>query len=326
MEFGRIGSTDCIVSRLGFGCGAASNYDYGLLDEAAWIDGVGAALDAGVNFFDVADIYGFGHAENLLSRGLGSKRREVIIATKGGLRWDDNGRVSRDASPKWIVRALEDSLRRLRLDEIPLYQLHWPDPQTPVEKTLDALTRCQKQGKIRFIGLSNFSLADMQRLRGKHRIDSLQVPYNLLCRDIEKGILSWCHITQTSVFAHTGLARGLLAGRRALGSAFEANDTRNRSPYFSDHGRVQKQSLLSTLQLMSERTGHSVPSISLRWILDEPRVSAVLVGIKNRQQLNENVAALDWSLTSSDRETLAILSNACPSELAGTPAHQGAER
>jgi aryl-alcohol dehydrogenase-like predicted oxidoreductase len=326
MEFGRIGGTDCIVSRLGFGCGAASNYDYGLLDEAAWIDGVGAALDAGVNFFDVADVYGFGHAENLLSRGLGSKRREVIIATKGGLRWDDNGRVSRDASPKWIVRALEDSLRRLRLDEIPLYQLHWPDPQTPVEETLDALSRCQNEGKIRFIGLSNFSLTDMQRLRGKHRIDSLQVPYNLLCRDIEKDILSWCHITQTSVFVHTGLARGLLAGRRALGSAFEANDTRTRSPYFSDHGRVQKQSLLSTLQLMSERTGRSVSSISLRWILDEPRVSAVLVGIKNRQQLNENVAALDWSLTSSDHEALAILSNACPSDLAGTPAHQGAER
>jgi len=324
MEFGRIGGTDCIVSRLGFGCGAASNYDYGLLDEAAWIDGVGAALDAGVNFFDVADVYGFGHAENLLSRALGDARREVIVATKGGLRWDDNGRVTRDASPKWIVRALEGSLRRLRLDEIPLYQLHWPDPQTPAEETLDALNRCQKQGKIRFIGLSNFSLTDIQRLQGKHRIDSLQVPYNLLCRDIEKDILSWCETTKISVLAHTGLARGLLAGRRALGSQFGVNDTRTRSPYFSDNGRVEKQSLLSELEHISERTGHSVSSISLRWILDEPRVSAVLVGIKSRKQLNENLDALDWSLTSSDREALAIFSNACPPGLAGIPAH-GAE-
>ena len=324
MEFGRIGSTDCVVSRLGFGCGAASNYDYGTLDEAAWIDAVGAAFDAGVNFFDVADVYGFGHAESLLSRALGDRRREVIIATKGGLRWDANGRVSRDASPKWIIQALDESLRRLRLDQIPLYQVHWPDPQTPVEETLGALSRCQDEGKIRFIGVSNFSLQGMQKAQRIHRIDSLQVPYTLKCRDIEKGLLSWCEITKVSVFAHTGLARGLLAGRRALGSQFEANDTRTRSPYFSDIGRVQKQSLLGALEHMSERTGRSISSISLRWILDEPRVSAVLVGIKSRKQLHENLEALDWSLASSDREALATFSNACPPGLAGTPAHGAA--
>jgi aryl-alcohol dehydrogenase-like predicted oxidoreductase len=324
MEFSRIGGTDCVVSRLGFGCGAASNYDYGPLDEGAWIDAIGAAFDAGVNFFDVADVYGFGHAEDLLSQALGNKRREVIIATKGGLRWDDNGRVSRDASPKWIVQAIEDSLRRLRLDAIPLYQVHWPDPRTPLDETLDALAGCQREGKIRFVGVSNFSLACVQKAQRTHRIDSLQVPYNLLCRDIEKDILAWCQTTETSVFAHSGLARGLLAGRRPLGSQFGANDTRTRSLYFAENGRVEKQSLLSALDHMSEKTGHGVSSISLRWILDEPRVTAVLVGIKSRKQLNENLEALDWKLPSPDREILATLSDACPTGLAGTPAHGAA--
>lgn len=324
MEFSRIGAADCAVSRLGFGCAAASNYDYGPLDEAAWIDAVHAALDAGINFFDVAGVYGFGHAEHLLSRALGSKRHEVIIATKGGLKWDGRGRLSRDASGQQIVQDLDDSLRRLRLDVISLYQVHWPDPQTPLEETLDALARSQSEGKIRFIGLSNCSLECMQRARQTHRIDSLQVPYNLLSRDVENGVLAWCQAHETSVLAHSGLARGLLSGKRPLGSQFQANDTRARSSYFSHQGRRQKQSLLGALDRLSERTGRSVSSISLRWILDDPRVSAVLVGIKGRAQLEENLHALGWRLDVSDRELLATLSDACPRGLAGTPAHAAA--
>jgi aryl-alcohol dehydrogenase-like predicted oxidoreductase len=321
MEYCRIGAADCAISRLGFGCGAASNYDYGLLDEAAWIDAVHAAMDAGINFFDVAGVYGFGHAEHLLSRALGDRRHEVIIATKGGLKWDGRGRVSRDASRQQVVQDLDDSLRRLRLDVIPLYQLHWPDPHTPLEETLDTLARSQSDGKIRLIGLSNFSLKCLQKAPRRHRIDSLQVPYNLLCRDIEDDLLPWCQTCDTSVLAYGGLARGLLSGRRPLGSQFPANDTRTRSPYFSNEGRQQKQSLLSALERLSERTARSVSSISLRWILDNPRVSSVLVGVKSRAQLEANLRALGWRLDTSDRELLSTLSNACPRGLAGTPAH-----
>ena len=326
MEFSRIGATDCAVSRLGFGCAAASNYDYGPLDEAAWIDAIHAAVDAGINFFDVAGVYGFGHAEHLLSRALGNKRHGVIIATKGGLKWDGQGRVSRDASRQQIAQDLEDSLRRLRIDVIPLYQVHWPDPQTPLEETVEVLTRSQREGKIRFIGLSNFSLECMQEARGTHPIDSLQVPYSLLSRDVETDVLSWCLANETSVLAHSGLARGLLSGKRPLGSGFQANDTRTRSFYFSDEGRAQKQSLLVALDRLSERTGRSVSSISLRWILDEPRVSTILVGIKSRVQLEENLQALGWRLDASDRELLCTLSDACPSGLAGTPAHAAVGR
>jgi aryl-alcohol dehydrogenase-like predicted oxidoreductase len=326
MEFSRLGATDCAVSRLGFGCAAASNYDYGPLDEAAWIEAIHAAVDAGINFFDVAGVYGFGHAEHLLSRALGNKRHGVIIATKGGLKWDGQGRVSRDASRQQIAQDLEDSLRRLRLDIIPLYQLHWPDPRTPLVETLEALARAQREGKIRYVGVSNFSLESMQEAHWKLTIESLQVPYSLLFRDIEDGILSWCQTNETSVLAHSGLARGLLSGKRPLGSRFQANDTRRRSFYFSDEGRAQKQSLLVALNRLSERTGRSVSSISLRWILDEPRVSTILVGIKSRVQLEENLQALGWRLDASDRELLCTLSDACPSGLAGTPAHAAVGR
>jgi aryl-alcohol dehydrogenase-like predicted oxidoreductase len=324
MEFSKIGATDCAISRLGFGCAAASNYDYGPLDEAAWIDAVKAAVDAGINFFDVAGVYGFGYAEHLLSRALGNRRHHIVIATKGGLKWDGVRHVTRDASQQQILQGIEDSLRRLRLDVIPLYQLHWPDPRTPLAETLEALGRAQRAGKIRYIGVSNFSVESMQEAQWKLSIDSLQVPYSLLCRDIEDGILSWCQTNETSVLAHSGLARGLLTGKRPLGSPFQANDTRARSSYFSDEGRPQKQRLLSALELLSKSTGRSVSSISLRWILDEPRVSSVLVGIKNRIQLEENIQALGWRLGASDREILCTLADACPRGLSGTPVHAAA--
>src|SRR5260370_3051911 len=263
MEFAPVGSPDCIVSRLGFGCAAASNYDYGPLDEAAWIDAVQAAVDAGINLFDVAGVYGFGQAERLLSRALGDKRHEVIIATKGGLKWDGRGRVSRDSSSQQIVQDLEDSLRRLRLEAIPLYQVHWPDPQTPLEETLDVLARCKREGKIRFIGLSNFSLEEMQSAHRTYRIDSLQAQYNLLSREIENGVLAWCFANETSVLAHTGLARGLLSGKRSLGSQFPANDTRARSSYFSAYLRLHHPSLLLALHQLSTRTRPPASSISL---------------------------------------------------------------
>jgi len=161
----------------------------------------------------------------------------------------------------------------------------------------------------------------MQRTDRTARIDSLQAQYNLLAREIENGVLDWCFANETSVLAHTGLARGLLSGKRSLGFQFQANDTRARSSYFSDEGRQEKQSLLGALDRLSKRTGRSVSSISLRWILDDPRVTSVLVGIKSRAQLDENLQALGWRLDATDRGHLGALSDACPGGLAGIPAH-----
>jgi aryl-alcohol dehydrogenase-like predicted oxidoreductase len=219
------------------------------------------------------------------------------------------------------VQALEDSLRRLRLEQIPVYQVHWPDPSTPIDETLDALRRCQEQGKIGFIGVSNFSLKLLQQASELHRIECAQVPYNLLSREIEQDILPWCAANQVGILAHSGLARGLFSGKRPLGTVFQDRDTRARSPYFSEEGRAEKQRLLDAIGEICERTGRTRACVALRWVLDHSEITSVLVGIKDRAQLEENVGASEWHLSSSDFELLARHSSACPNGLAGQPAH-----
>jgi aryl-alcohol dehydrogenase-like predicted oxidoreductase len=326
VEYRELGTTGCDVSRLGFGCGAASGHDYGPVDESAWTDAVRAALDSGINFFDVADVYGFGRAEELLSRALGKKRHEVIIATKGGLVWNERGGVRREATRAQISRAIENSLRRLRVNAIPLYQIHWPDPATPVEETLETLAKFQDQGKIRFVGVSNFSLQLLQQAFRVCPIASHQAAYNLLSREAEIDVLPWCQKTQTAMIAHTVLARGLLAGKRSIGSSFIDPDTRQDSLYFSGEGRIEKQQLLDTLRRISERTGRSVGSIAIRWVLDNSKICTVLVGVKHRAQLDENLTAVGWRLETGDRELLSNFSSLCPRGLAGTPAHETVSR
>ncbi|MGC2832265.1 MAG: aldo/keto reductase [Candidatus Acidiferrum sp.] len=326
MDFIELGTSDRCISRLGFGCAPASGHDYGPVEDSVWITSVQAALNGGINFFDVADVYGFGRVEELLARALGERRHDVTIATKGGLAWDEQGRVTRDASPQQIGRAIEGSLRRLRIDVIPLYQLHWPDPAIPVEETIAALARFQKQGKIRHIGVSNFPIDLLERAAGVGHIESQQVSYNLLSREIEDDVLPWCEAQQTSVLAHTGLARGLLAGKRPINSQFSGSDTRCRSPYFSSVGRTEKQRLLDALIQLSAKSGCSVGGIALRWILDNRSIAAVLVGIKNEAQLAENLEAVDWHMEQEDRDLLTALSDACPQSLAGTPAHGSTAR
>jgi aryl-alcohol dehydrogenase-like predicted oxidoreductase len=321
MEYRQLGQTPVSISRIGFGCGPASGYDCGPVDEAEWKSAVRVALDNGVNFFDVADVYGLGRVEELLSEALGEKRHDVVVATKCGLTWNPQGKVHRDLSKGAVLRAVEASLRRLRVDTIPLYQIHWPDPATPIEETIETLAICQGQGKFQFLGVSNFSLDQARQIHSFLPIASQQVAFNLLCRESEAEMFSWCAASQVSVLAHSGLARGLLAGRLPIGNEFDVMDTRRNSPYFLNQGRTEKQQLLDAVRLLSEKLDKPFPSVAIRWILDNPQVSAVLVGVKNPEQMVENLQALDWRLAPQDRDFLSELSALCPGGLAGTPAH-----
>jgi aryl-alcohol dehydrogenase-like predicted oxidoreductase len=326
MEYANLGADRFRISRLGFGCGPASDYDYGPVDKTEWRAAVRAALEQGINFFDVADIYGFGQAEQMLSEALGERRHEVVIGTKCGLVWDDSRKINRDLSSKGILRSLEGSLRRLRLDTIPLYQVHWPDPMTPIEESFETLARCQEQGKIQCLGVSNFSLDLLRRAFSIHAFESNQLSYNLLCREPEDDVFPWCQSSQVSILAHSGLARGLLAGKRPLGVGFEFTDTRKNSLYFSDLGLSEKQKLLEVIRQLSHEKGRVFSSIAIRWVLDNALVTSVLVGIKNRGQLQDNLESMDWSLTTKERELLSQFSDACPAGLSGTPAHEPSQR
>lgn len=321
MEYRQLGDTHLSISRIGFGGGPAGGYDYGPVDEVEWKSAVHDALDNGINFFDVANVYGLGRVEELLSEALDQRRHDVVIATKCGLVWDQNRKVHRDLSRNTILRSLEASLRRLRVDTIPLYQIHWPDPATPIEETMETLALCREQGKFKFLGVSNFPLDLVRQTHAILPIVSQQVAFNLLCREPERELFPWCASSQVSVLAHSGLAQGLLAGRRSIGDPLGATDVRRKSPYFSQEDRQQKQGVLDAVRLLSNKYDRPFSAVSIRWVLDNPDVGAVLVGIKTRQQLADNLKAVGWQLSAEERRNLSHLSSMCPSGLAGTPAH-----
>ena len=322
MEYRQFAQTGVNLSRIGFGCGPASGYDYGPVDELEWRLSVQAALENGINFFDVADVYGFGRAEEMLSQALGPRRHEVVVATKFGLAWDQDGKVRRDLSRQSVLRSVEGSLRRLRLDVIPLCQIHWPDQSTPMEETFEALAQCQRQGKIRYVGVSNFSSDLLQQAYAICHFQSEQVAFNLLCREPEREIFPWCKSAGVSILAHSGLARGLLAGGYAAGQSNRFSDTRRNSPYFSEDGRAEKQHLLDAIRKITTEENRPFSSVAIRWILDSAYVSTVLIGIKSRAQLMQNLQAIGWHLGVSKRRLLGELSSQCPAGLAGVPAHK----
>ena len=308
MEFRQLGLTDHKISRLGFGCAPMGGYDYGKVNDRDSINAVRKALDLGVNFFDTADVYGFGHAEEILGSALGDERNKVIIATKFGLKWDKNGKVASDCSAKRVITALEDSLKRLKVDTITIYQIHWPNPETPIQETMEALVKCQKEGKIKHIGCSNFGKDLIENFQSYGLMESLESSYNLLDRSIEKNILSYCQESNMTFFAHSALARGFLTGKYSKGHHFVGSDTRNVSHYFSDNKNNEKQRLLNAMKEIARRYGKTVSQVAIRWVLDNPLVTSAIVGIKNINQLEGNIGSMDWRLSSDDVHNLSDLS------------------
>ena len=304
MEYTKLGLTDLRISRIGFGCWAIGGHGYGKVDDNESMETIRKALDLGVNFFDAADVYGFGHSEEILGKALGTRRKDVIIATKFGVNWDSRGDTFRDCSAKRVLEALENSLRRLGVGTISLYQIHWPDPRTPFEETMNALLRCQRDGKIKYIGCSNFGRSLIEQIQEIGRVESLQSSYNLLERSVEKDVLPCCHQFKMAFLAHTPLARGFLSGKYKPGHIFLRNDTRNRSLYFSKDKFDEKMRLVNTTRAMGERYGKTPSQAALRWILDNPMVTCVVVGSRNMNQVEENVGSVDWNLTQDDIESL----------------------
>ena len=309
MEYAKLGLTDLRVSRIGFGCWAIGGHGYGKVDDNESIVAARKALDAGINFFDTADVYGFGHSEEILGKALGTQRNDVIIATKFGVNWDENGHTFKDCSAKRVVKALENSLRRLKIDTIPLYQIHWPDPNTALQETMGALFDCQKSGKIKYIGISNFNAGLIEQIQKIGRIESLQSSYSLLDRAVEKGVLQCCQKSNISFVGHSPLARGFLSGKYEIGHKFLEWDTRNESSYFSRENVNEKRQLLDKMKKIGEHYSKTFSQVALRWLLDNSMVTCVVVGLKTINQVKENSTSTDWRLSPEDFEDLCLLSN-----------------
>ena len=309
MEQIQVGATDIASSRIALGTWAIGGWMWGGTDESESIRTIQAALDRGVTMIDTAPAYGFGRSEEIVGQALAEsgRRDRVLIATKVGLNWQD-GQVFRDASATRIRQEIEDSLRRLRTDRIDLYQVHWPDPTVPMEETARELDRLFRAGKIRALGVSNFSPAQMDQFRSVAPLHAVQPPYNLFERDAEADVLPYAQRNGLTVLAYGALCRGLLSGRMRADTQFSGDDLRRIDPKFQAPRFSQYLAAVDALaRLARERYGRSVLALVVRWILDRGPTIA-LWGARHPGQLDPIEDAMGWTLdAASMREIDAIL-------------------
>lgn len=296
MEYQKLGLTDLKISRIGFGCWAIGGHGYGEVDDRQSIFAIDKAVDLGINFFDTADVYGFGHSERMLSKALGAKRHDVVIATKGGVKWNANGETALDCSPQRIASAIDASLRRLRLDTIPLYQIHWHDKVTPIQEVLAVLKRHQEEGKIRHIGLCNSAAALLMDVADAWEVQSIQVPYNIANATIEDGIARYVNERRASLLVYNVLMRGLLTGKYSPGAVFGESDTRAADATFSPSRMRDHQELISELSRIGRLSNRTPSQVAIRWVLNSNLVTCALLGIKTAAQVEENADVFEWNL------------------------------
>lgn len=286
------------VSVVGLGC---NNFGW-RVDASATERVVHAALDAGINFFDTADIYGGTKSEEFLGRALGSRRAEVVIATKFGMAVDDSRRGAR---PDYIRRAVEDSLRRLGTDRIDLYQLHQPDPSVPIGDTLEALDGLVRAGKVREIGCSNFSSKQIRQAEaavrpGTARFVSLQNEYSLLHRDPESGVLSECVQRGIAFLPYFPLASGLLSGKYRKGQPAPQGTRLTSGGRFSGRIEGPNMDLVELFAQFTAARGRTLLDLAISWLVEQPTVASVIPGATSPEQVKANAAAAGWRLAADE--------------------------
>jgi aryl-alcohol dehydrogenase-like predicted oxidoreductase len=290
------------VSRVAIGTWAIGGWMWGGTDEAESIATIRAAIEHGINVIDTAPVYGFGRSEEIVGKAVanGDLRSNVVIATKVGLEWQ-GGKVFRNANRARIMREIEDSLRRLRTDYIDVYQVHWPDPLVAIEETAEAMYALYNQGKIRAIGVSNFSIDQMNRFRRVAPLHVLQPPYNLFEREIEADLLPYCRENKITTFGYGALCRGLLSGRMRAATAFGGDDLRRSDPKFVVPRFAQYLSAVQKLdQLAQQRFGKRVIHLAVRWMLDQG-ITTALWGARHPNQLLPVDEIASWRLDSSTK-------------------------
>src|ERR1017187_7869275 len=311
MEFVTISGTDLKASRIGLGTWAMGGWMWGGTDDQESVRTIRAALDKGINLIDTAPVYGFGSSEEIVGRAIeeSGKRDQVIFATKGGLEGRD-GDIFRNSSRDRILREIEDSLRRLRTDYIDIYQVHWPDPLVPIEETAGAMLELYDQGKIRAIGVCNFSVEQMQRFRRVAPLHVLQAPYNLFERGIEADILPYCRANNIATLGYGALCRGLLSGRMRPDTAFQGDDLRRIDPKFQLPRYPQYLNAVGQLdQLAQSRFQRRVIQLAVRWMLDQG-ISVALWGGRRPDQVQAALGVHGWSLDATTQAKIDLILSA----------------
>ena len=312
MEQIEIGKSGLTTSRIGLGTWAIGGWMWGGTDEAESIATIRRAVERGVTLIDTAPVYGFGQSEEIVGKALaeGGLRQKAQIATKVGLAWKD-GKPYRDSRPARIRQEIEDSLRRLRTDVIDLYQVHWPDLETPIEQTARALEDLRREGKIRAIGVSNYSPQQMDAFRAAATLDAVQPPYNLFEREIEADVLPYASRTGLTVLSYGALCRGLLSGRMKPETKFEGDDLRKVDPKFQAPRFAQYLAAVAELETLArERFGKSVLALAVRWVLDQGPTIA-LWGARRPGQLDPAVEVDGWHIDDDSKKDIDAILDRC---------------
>jgi aryl-alcohol dehydrogenase-like predicted oxidoreductase len=305
MKTKRLGNSDLFITPVGFGAwaigGSGWEFGWGEQDDKASVDAIHRALELGVNWIDTAAVYGMGHSEEVVGLALETwAGPRPYVFTKCGLRWDEQGYVHRNLQADSIRRECEDSLRRLNIDVIDLYQIHWPTED--LEEGWGAMAQLQKEGKVRWIGVSNFDVDEMRRAQAIAPITSLQPPYSLVRREVEQEILPYCRSEGLGVIVYSPMASGLLTGAmtRERAARLPNSDWRSRDSEFREPRLSKNLALVERLREVGKRQGRPPGQVAIAWALRNPAVTGAIVGARNAKQIEGNVGVVDLCLADEE--------------------------
>ena len=307
----KLGNSDMVLTPVGVGAWAMGGggwaFGWGPQDDAQSIAAIHAALDQGINWIDTAAIYGLGHSEEVVARALKGRSQRPYIFTKCALVWDENREVGRSLKADSVRRECESSLRRLQVDTIDLYQIHWPDPEPDLEEGWRTLAELQKEGKVRWIAVSNFKVAQMERCRAIGPITSLQPPYSAVSPEVEDEILPYCQQHNIGVTVYSPMKSGLLTGKmtRERVASFPEDDFRRKALNFQEPHLSRNLELAERMKQIGARHGRSAGEVAIAWTLRHPAVTAAIVGMRSAEQVTGVIGAMEFRLSEAEIQEIA---------------------
>lgn len=312
MEKRRLGNSDLMITPIAFGAWAIGGWMWGGAEKKDAIEALETSINLGMTTIDTAPVYGFGQSEEIVGEVIKGKREKVQILTKYGLRWegkkgefyfpskDNEGKavdIYRYAAKDSVIKECEESLKRLGTDYIDLYQIHWSDPTTPVEETMEAMNILIDQGKIRYAGVCNYNDALLARSVKYTNVISNQVPYNMVRRDIENDVVPFCLERNIGILAYSPMQRGLLTGKFSPSYKFNEGDSRPDTPYFQSENIKRVNKFLEKIRTIANDKNASLAQLVLRWTIEQPGITCALAGARDPEQVKDNLGALKFNLT-----------------------------
>jgi aryl-alcohol dehydrogenase-like predicted oxidoreductase len=322
MQTRKLGQTDLVLTTVGLGTwaiGGPWEYGWGPQDDEEAVAGIVAALDTGINWIDTAPAYGLGHSEELVCQALRQTKHKPYIATKCGILWNERKEKVVHLKRDSIRRECHASLERLGVETIDLYQMHWPDPDPDIEEAWQEMARLAEEGKVRYLGASNFNIRQMERVARIYPVSSLQPPYSMLHREVETELLGYCAQHHIGVVVYSPMQRGLLTGRFSHErlAALAPDDHRRRMPEFQDPQFSATLEMVEGLRKIAQRHGRPVAQLAISWVLRRPEVTAAIVGARRPEQIAETAGASDWTLNKEAIEEIEKLLGEREKKLAG---------